>query len=532
MRGISRALTWASRRTLTGPTAAGIGAPARSEPSSTAGTAAPRHFNMGGIGRHAVVYGVGMLLSRAVAFLMLPVYTRFLTPADYGVMELVEMTLDIISVIAGARLANGIFRYYHKADSETDRRAVVSTALMALAASYAAIGIITCLAAAPLSQLIFRTTAYTLLIRLAAGALAFQSLILVPLTYARAENRSGIFVAANLAKLIISLALNVVLVAWMRVGVVGMFVANLTSTMVVGIVLSALLVRQVGFRVSRAATRNLLRYGVPLMGTQVATFILTFGDRYFLQARGTTSDVGLYSLAYQFGFLLAAIGYIPFEQVWEPARFQIAKRPDRDQIFARGFIYMNAFLVTVGVALMLFVPVLLHVMTTPSFFGAAALVPPILLAYVMQGWSQMTDVGIHVRERTEYVTFANWVAAAIALAAYAVLIPRYHGMGAAVATLIAFTVRWILVYTISQRLWHVRYEWGPILRLLAVAFTVAAGAHALAGLPLWTSFVLRVGLAVAYLAGIWWAGVLSASDRAMIRGFVQSPGVALAWLRS
>jgi O-antigen/teichoic acid export membrane protein len=50
-------------------------------------------FRMSRVGRHALVYGAGILLAKAIAFVMLPVYTRFLTPSDYGVMELIEMTL-------------------------------------------------------------------------------------------------------------------------------------------------------------------------------------------------------------------------------------------------------------------------------------------------------------------------------------------------------------------------------------------------------------------------------------------------------
>src|SRR5207248_3177067 len=181
---------------------------------------------------------------------------------------------------------------------------------------------------------------------------------------------------------------------------------------------------------------------LPLIGTPFATFIVTFADRYFLQRAGTIGDVGIYSLAYQFGFLLAAIGYIPFEMVWEPMRFEIAKRTDRDEVFARGFLYMNLVLITTAVGLSLFVPDVLRVMTTPAFYSAADLVSVILIAYVLQGWAQIQDIGILMSEKTVYSTSANWAAALVALAAYALLIPRYHGMGAAVATAIAFATRY------------------------------------------------------------------------------------------
>ena len=79
---------------------------------------------MGQVGKHALIYGLGIVLSRAVSFIMLPIYTRYLTPSDYGVMELIGMTLDVISMIAGAQIALGILRYYHKAQHVVEKQAV------------------------------------------------------------------------------------------------------------------------------------------------------------------------------------------------------------------------------------------------------------------------------------------------------------------------------------------------------------------------------------------------------------------------
>ena len=484
------------------------------------------------VGRHTLVYGAGMMLTRAVSFIMLPVYTRFLTPADYGVMELIGMTLDIISIVAGAKLALGIFRYYHQAEGERDRNAVVSTALVSLGSSYGVIGAITYAIAKPLSLLVFTSPQYTPLIQLAAITLALQSLQLVPLSYARLRERSVLFVTANSLKLAMQLGFNIYFVVYHGMGVRGVFLGNLVASAIVGAWLCAYVVRDVGLRLSPVATGQLLRYGLPLIGTQFATFIVTFADRYFLQRAGTIGDVGIYSLAYQFGFLLAAIGYIPFEMVWEPMRFEIAKRGDRDEVFARGFLYMNLVLITTAVGLSLFVPDVLRVMTTPAFYSAADLVPVILIAYVLQGWAQIQDIGILMSEKTVYSTFANWAAALVALAAYALLIPRYHGMGAAVATAIAFATRYGWIYFFSQRLWSVEYRWSPVVRLCAVGVVVCTAGALLPRGSIVTSLGVRLGLLALYFLAAWHANVLSDDDRLLVRRWMASPRLALAILRT
>jgi O-antigen/teichoic acid export membrane protein len=295
------------------------------------------------------------------------------------------------------------------------------------------------------------------------------------------------------------------------------------------VALLAYLVRDVGLSLSRAAARDVLRFGLPFVGTQIGTFISTYGDRYFIQRAADVATVGIYGLAYQFGFLLWFVGFVPFNTVWDPIRFEIAKHADRDEQYARAFIYYNIVYLSCGVGIAVLVRDFLRVMSDPSFLPAAGIVPVLVGAYVFQGWSEFQNLGILIRERTALVTWANWAAAAVALAGYAVLIPPLKGLGAALATVVAFAVRYAMVYAFAQRLWPVRYRWGPVLRLLALgAAVVVAGELArVDSVPV--SLGVRAALLLAYFAGIWWL-VLSQADRDVARRAAGRPREALAAL--
>lgn len=496
--------------------------------SAPAAAAPPPRFRMGTVARHSLVYGLGILISKSVSFVMLPVYTRFLTPGDYGVMELIDMSLDVIAMMAGGGIAIGIFRFYHKAGSEEQRRAVVSTALQALAFSYVLVALATMLAAPQVSQLVFQSRAYTPLIRIAAGSLAFQSLLIAPLAYVRVRQQSTTFVLANLAKLVLALGFNIYFVVGLRMGARGVLTSTLIANAVVGTALGILTIRQVGLVWSPAALRNLLRYGMPLIATQVATFIATFGDRYFLQHASQLTTVGIYTLAYQFGFILGTIGYMPLELVWAPMRFEVAKRADRDEIYARVFVYLNLVLISAAVGITLFIGDLLHVMATPAFYPAAALVPIILIAYVLQGWAGMQDIGIHVRERTSLLTVSNWLSAGAAVAGYALLIPRLYGLGAALATAAAFAVRYGTTYYFSQRLWPVQYRWAPVIRLIAYGLAVCALSFLLPPAPNRVlSMATHAALFLLYAGAAWSFGVLSQAERERVTRLVRSARAAI-----
>src|SRR5207248_10303283 len=137
------------------------------------------------------------------------------------------------------------------------------------------------------------------------------------------------------------------------------------------------------------------------------------------------------------------------------------------------------------------------------------LVPIILIAYVLQSWTMMHNLGIQVRERTEAYTLATWAGAIVALAGYAVLIPRLFGLGAALATVASFAVREWAVYALSQRLWRVRYRWGPVIRLLAVAIAACVIGLLLPPFSIWMALAADLSLLTAYLVVVWHIGVLS-----------------------
>lgn len=487
--------------------------------------AAPGH-----VGRHTAVYLAGILIGRAVSFLMLPFYTRYLTPADYGIMQLLEMTLDIIAIVAGTRIASGIHRYYYKARADDERGSVLSTAFVLMGVSFGVFGTITGLLAVPLTRLVLGDARHADLMRIASVTFGLMSLQIVPAAILQLRRRSVLITAITTSRLVIQLVLNIVFLGVVGLGVESVFVSSLVASVVTGVWQVVAVRSDIRHRVSGTAARSLLTYGLPLVGTQFAAFFITYGDRYFLRASADVTAVGLYSLAYQFGFIVASVGYLPFSMIWEPTRFQIALMPDRDRQYSQAFTFMNVILLVAAVGASLFVRDFIMVMSDPAYHSAYQIVPVILAAYVLQSWAYFLEVGILVRERTGYVTLANYAAALTALVGYTVLVPRWLGWGAAIATLLAFGVRHIVTYVIAQLLLPIRYDWAPVWRLvlLSTAFILAGVLLPHPGIG--ASLLMRAVLFAAYAVAVWHLNVITRSEKALLAQAVRSPRRALAAL--
>jgi O-antigen/teichoic acid export membrane protein len=230
--------------------------------------------------------------------------------------------------------------------------------------------------------------------------------------------------------------------------------------------------------------------------------------------------VGLYSLAYQFGFMLDQVGIAPFMRAWTPRRFESAheSRAVRDAKNEQGFRYLNLLAFTCAAGIAAFVGPTLRVMSHREFWQAAEIVPIILLAYIVQGWVAVLEIAIDISEQTRYVTYSVWASVVASLVFYALLIPPFGGYGAAFATLLSFLVRLAFHWRFSMKVFPVRYGWGSVLRLGCCAVIPGSAVYFSDSLGLVADIALGTTLFAIYVGAVW-LFVLRASDRKAIAAF-------------
>jgi O-antigen/teichoic acid export membrane protein len=472
------------------------------------------------LGKNALIYGLGMILSRAASFIMLPVYTHLLTPDDYGILNLLQLTQDIVVILLAAGVANGVLRFYFKADTQDERNGVVVTAFV-MTAVLNGIGALILLVGAPwIGEVALNGASTAPLIRIAAITFALEACTGLPMTLMQAQQKPTLFTMVSTARLVMQLSLNILFLVVLGMGVQGILLSSLITAVCGGSFLVVWMFRQTGFRVDRTVARNLTLFGLPYKFVTLGTFILTYVDRFFLKALHGLSAVGVYSLAYQFGFMLFSLGPMPFMRAWGPQRFEMARREkaERDRFYNDGLRMLSLLTVTLAVGISLFVGPVLMVMSDEAFHGAAVIVPIILAAYLTQAWTDVVELGIQVSEKTKYATYATWTSVAVIVVLYATLIPVFGAMGAALATLISFVVRFFGFYYWSQRVWPVAYEWGPSLRLLGFGTAVVVADQVLSGTTFLSQAVPGVLLLAAYAAMVW-LGALRPEDRLVVRAF-------------
>lgn len=452
------------------------------------------------LAKHSSVYAIGTLLSRAVSFLLLPFYTTFLTPFDYGVLDLLDTTSGMIGLVAGFGMAAAISRFYFDFEDDRGRASAVSTALLLAAASAILVMMVAVPLSGPLTHALFGPKVSPTAMILAFSNIAVGLVMNVSNIYLRLLNRSAMFVTLSLANLVIGVSLNVWFVGGLHLGVQGVLYSNLITTCVCGAPLIVWTLRQVGLRFDRVLAGKMYRYGLPLMPAEIASVAIGYSDRYFINGFLSTADAGIYGMAQKLGTALHYLITSPFLSAFITQRFAIGSSADARQTLANIFKYHMVVLVVPSALLALFSAEILALMTAPEFHAAEHYIPLAALAMIVLATKYHFEFGILREKRTTFHMYINTSSAVLHIICNALLIPWIGLWGASIAGVLAYAAKSIGYLSVSQRLFRVPYPLGQFGLMLLIASVVVVFADL--ALPLgWMGFLVKCVLAVA-LAGL------------------------------
>jgi len=467
---------------------------------------------------------------QAGGVLLVPLYTRCLTKADFGALEVVGRCAEVAAgflLIGGLRQA--LYTFYQQSKTDAERQRVFRAAMLLLLTVCLAGGGLVMALAGPFCSFFARNSGATVsagLLRLAVLAVLLEPLTLMPLVLLQARLESATFAVVTISQLLVRVLLCVVFTVWLRWGVAGVLTASAVTTGTYGVALSLRELLRGDAWPRRDQLLGLLRFALPFLPGGLCFFVLQYGDRFFLLYYHGEEEVGIYGLGYKVALAVATFSLGPLYMVWSARMYKAAEAPDAAQVFGRMFTRILSAFLLVGLAACLFQDEVIAVLGGSGYAGAAGIVAPVVLAGFFQTAAALMDAGFYVRRRTGLKLYISLSASALILILYALLIRPYGAMGAASATVIGFAFLAFCTWVMTQRIFPVEYEWGRLIDLTGLA----------AGLWLASRFLPEAGWAIAVKAGLWllwpllvWAcGVPSAEEQAYLWAGVRQ---ALARLR-
>lgn len=425
--------------------------------------------------QQSLIYALALAGAKGVSLLLIPVFTHYLSPSDYGRLDILQTLADVLSIVIGLGLADTLFRFCSQDSTENNKK--IAAQLYAMAWIIAFISFIITQSAQPYITQALPGQVSETQTRLILASLSLSGTILVPMAWLRFQGKAPLFLCGSLGQTFLQACLGSFFL-YLGFGVSGLLVAGFIACLTLCIFLGYLQLKDTGISFSLTAFSKFSLYGGPLIFAGFAGFILGSFDRWVLADIVGPAVMAQYALAAKFG-LITAVLIQPFDMWWHAKRFHIFHQfgPKRCAYYASigVMIACAATLIVSSLA-----PFLITILTPPSYHTSIQYVPWLVILAALHNLTQTLGFGIYTQTTTKWPALIDASAALIALIGYFSLIPLYFIPGAIGATCLALGLRFIVTLILAQRLCFIPYETAKLVFL--GAFTITAS--------LWISFAL------------------------------------------
>jgi O-antigen/teichoic acid export membrane protein len=484
---------------------------------------APRPQTSGYLRRLATTgaaYTAASILSKLIAVALLPLYTRYLSPTDYGAAEVLFSAVVAASIVIRFGLIEAVLRFYYKDDEDPDEvvRGTfaglfwLSTAGALIALPFA--GLIADLLL-PLDEDDPLYQSAPELVRIAIGGLWVLTMWEFLLTLFRLEERARAFFVTTILNVLASIALTVVLVVGLDEGARGLLLGSYATGAVFALALIALQWRRLSLRFDPGMMRRLFRFGLPTMPAEVSLYLLNFVDRLIIVRTLGLAEAGLYSLAVKFAQAVNVL-VRGFQLAWPPLAYSIRSDEEARRVYATVvtlFVAGCAFVVT---AMWLFSRWIVRGLAAPEFFESYEAIGLITIGVTLYALYQVLIVILGRTGRTEF-NFPAAIGSLVAnVALNLLLVPPLGIVGAGLALALSYLLGLALMYAFTQRLFPVPYEWGRLLRVVLTVAVLVGLAELLVPTSGADGFLIRAALLAAYPLVLLVTGFFTPEERRLL----------------
>ncbi|MBN1964038.1 MAG: oligosaccharide flippase family protein [Anaerolineae bacterium] len=463
-------------------------------------------------------YAASDILKQAINFLLLPLYTAYLSKADYGILSIALAAAAVLEVIYGLALRGAIGRLYFDQKGDDAIRAFLGT-LTTFLSGFGAILSVVLLLIGPFAWPLLGMdevsfSPYIVLVLLTVPLNNLGLSVVLPLYYVRGQ--AARYAAYSLFSFVIVTGATILFVVALGQGAAGALWGRWIAALIVVVPTAWILARNIRPVLRWDLLHPALVFSLPLVPHLISTWALNFSDRLILANFVSLDDVGVYAVGYQFGLLVSVV-IAGINNAWTPWYFRTHTENRRDHVpaFVTYFV-----IVTAGLALgaALFAREAVTIMTAGPYHDAWVIVPLVALGYFINGVSlRFLDV-LMLHKRTSVIPMTTLVAGAANIGFNVVAIPELGIIGAAYGTVFGYIVRLALTAYYAARTGPLPFEWGRVVRACALAGLIAVPGVALSSGSLGLDILWKIGLFVLYPLALIVTRTLNESERRALWG--------------
>ncbi|VDH17422.1 Polysaccharide biosynthesis protein [Algoriella xinjiangensis] len=409
-------------------------------------------------------FGLATSIEKLLGFIILPIYTKYFNTTEYGIIDMIGTILQVTCIFGLLQLETSLQRYYYEYNN-LKRKLLVSTIYYWIGLCSLMIGIIIFIIAPYLSNRLFGSQQYAVLIKTIAIQLPLTNFSMLGLVLLRFEKENVKFLTVIVTKVVTTLLFVYIFVIYLELGLKGVFLAQVlaifTSTILVTFYVRKLFV----LRLSKIMSTKNLKYALPQFPARIGSMILGQANRFFMLGYLSLSAIGIYSVSMKLASSIQLIN-TAFIMAWAPFMHAQFKKENNKIIFA------NVFPLVVGVTFLfvclisLFSFEMVKLLATPEFYTASKYVGGLSLFFSLYIIKEVVDIGPKIKEKTKYLSFTFILSVVVNVTSLFILIRWLDLKGVVIAMIITnlflVTISWI----VSNKLYYIPFSFMKFVILL------------------------------------------------------------------
>ena len=439
------------------------------------------------------LYMTATVVQSVVSFFLIPVYARNLSKAEFGAMDQILQFISIVQLLASVGLPMGMVRgFYLSANDDETRKKMAGALFNFILPVTIAVSSGIFLFADPLSNLIFAGKGKVEWIQWSALLIVITSLSGLPMSMLRTLQASKAFALWSIATTLLGAIATVILLFGPYFSLTNLIIVNCISNAVITAAIFPRFLKYARMNMRFRLLSPMFAFGIPLLPNSTARKALEVSGRYMLPHYWGMAEVGTFAMGLKIASILDTMVLSPFSGAWMPYFYSQSKNPDAPVLFARitGLAVMALCFIMLAIEAMK--PFLLSFLGGGRFADSGPIVSALLLGFVINGVQYTVSPGIHLTKKLVKEAGLMVGSAVVCIALNAVLIPKFHATGAALAQAGGYGFYLCSTFLLSNYYYPVRYPWKKIV----VTTGVAALCWFVMGFT--GSFVLRILIVCAF----------------------------------
>lgn len=413
----------------------------------------------------AGVYFIGSILSKLIAFILLPLYTSKLAPKQFGTYDLVVTVISFFVPVVFFQIWDGMFRFAFDEQKSNEKYSVISNSF-----SVCALG---CVIYSMVFWTMFKAFHFEF------PWLIFLYGILFALQYqytfiARAFLKNKLFVLSGLINSILSAIINIVLILKFNIGIESLYIAPILGCVAQILLIEIVLHPLKHFRLNDIKIYQMiemLKFSVPLCVATVSYWLLSGYTKIAISQQLGTYENGLYAVANKFSSMISIVISV-FQYAWNEMAYLMAGDDNRIIKYEKSIQYIFKVVILGTGVFMLFIKLVFPYFVNTVYQDALMLVPLSLIGVAVNSFAGFIGTIFMTEKRTRYILWTTVIGAVINIVCVWILTPIWGIQGAIGALCLAFTVLAFLRIYIIEKMFSIKFPWSYSIYFIMLAAVV------------------------------------------------------------